>query len=371
VPIGRTIRAPYLIYRRDTLYVAANVLSIDGGKIGRRAAVVLRQPGAPVPLPEGDYLFEYPKGVFDPAGDFHLLWGESREGRADDRVFPRVTSLWHAVLHGRQWSQPERLIEGAFLDWTGDQGSVVVVNGIVHVLVAGTFAQSRAKTLHFRQSGSVWQQHLVPISGSYATLATTGRDTLVAIVIARDTSIQGHPYSVMRSRSVDAGRTWDAAHVLNRAGSRLALAPHVTTDGRIVHLVWAEGTDGGVNSHQTLRYTTSLDGGETWSAPSSSDPLREGQLRFSIGVARCGEVLAMIESLVTVGGNPSVVLDEVRLSPSVARPQQQFSSSRFAGNAGIIAIDDTFHLALTAATGANVPSQTIEAISPACWPSRR
>src|SRR3954470_4501164 len=58
-PAGRTIRSPWMARHLDTLYATANLFPVDGSKIGRRAAIILRQPGVPLALPEGDYLFAF------------------------------------------------------------------------------------------------------------------------------------------------------------------------------------------------------------------------------------------------------------------------------------------------------------------------
>lgn len=349
VPGERTIRAPYIVSRRDTLYLAANVYPINPASgIGLRPAVLLRSPGAPLALPAGRFLFAYPKLVFGNDGALHLFWGESAEPLGIRQLaLPTTNAIWHAVLVSGRWSKPERILAAKLLRWGSDQGNPVIDGrGRLHLLVTGSFDEMHNATVHLRLYRHRWQSRTLDASATYATMIPWHGDTLVAVLVAPTARRQLGTNNVLFSRSFDGGVTWSIPSVIESNGTRLSTAPTLTAAPTALHLVWKQSLSGEAGP-EVLRYRTSVDGGATWEAGTDAFLTRAVTPTFALAAANCGAVVAIVEALVQASGTTRVVVDEVIWRDSRVTRTQLFPDNWITASPALLSLGDTLHLVAT------------------------
>ena len=349
IPDGKSIRSPFLSVHGDTVYVSANVFPINArAGLGNRAALLLRIAGTPIPLPPGDFVFGYPKGVIHQRGAYHLFWSESTESVAGPRLrIPTPTLIWHAAWQRGRWTQPERVMTARSLQWTADQGTPVVdSSGRLHVIVAGSLDGLHNSTLYVRMNGRRWELQRLPPAATYASITAWNGDTLVAAFVAADTSIKSGANNLFISVSTNGGKRWSRARLLESEGTNVATAPKFARGGHTLHLVWAQSLRGD-GRPEVLRHRYSRTGGYSWLTAADAPLAREGQLGFVVAASACGATVALVESIAARDDRVRVVVDEVRWTGSAVQVSPLLPDAFVLASPAVLEINGKFHLIAT------------------------
>lgn len=368
IPDGRTMRSPFLSHYGDTLYLSANTFPIRAtAGVGLRPAVLLRLPGQPLPLPPGQLLFAYPKGVVDHRGTYHLFWGESSAPAAERRFrIPTVTSLWHAEWHHSGWSAPEQLLAGKLLRWGADQGTPVVdAAGRIHVLLTASLDELRDVSVHLRRKDDRWETRRINPAATYAALIPWHGDTLVAAFVAADSAIRSGTNNVFTTMTTDGGVRWSRPRLAGSFGTRLSTAPTLAVGGETLHLVWAQNLRGGAPP-QVLRHQFSRDGGVTWQSAEDAPLLHDGELGFSLAASECEAASALIESIVSTDGATRVVVDEMRWAGREVQGAQLFPEHWITAGPRILALNGKFHMVGSTVVKRGEIARTVQSSRGAC-----
>jgi hypothetical protein len=273
VPAGQALKWPSLAFRRDTLFVAANItpITVNGSEqMLRQPLVVLRVPGGSIGKPEGPFAFLFPRGVVAGDGKYHLFWGEpdSVPKPTDSSSWPpmAVRSVWHSEYAG-SWSKPERVLNEFNVGWEF-RGDVVAVDhsGRIHMAVTVLRRGAGFALAYLRSSGASWERTYTPIPiGNSGSVLTWGRDSVAIAYVGRsqDTSRPGARVRLVLSGN--GGDSWSFPAQPPLSGRDPQVPMLARSGDGVLYIMWRElGRTGGSSAGQAFRAASSADGGVTW-----------------------------------------------------------------------------------------------------------
>jgi hypothetical protein len=292
-PAGKLLRSPSLVCVNDTVYIAANVFPTDGAvDIGRRAMVLARVPGQPLPLPDGDFTFAYPSLVRR-GESLDLFWGEF----ATAVVAPRdwlgsVTAIWHAEFHRGKWTQPELVLHGYGIYWAEEQTWNVTVDdgGRLHVVVPAALIVGHVNLIHVAGVTGDWKTQDLGFLANYASVVAMSANTLLVAYAA--VSRPGDHGSIFTTKSSDGGAHWSPGVLLGSTPGRTMYSPELIRSGNAVQLLWSSGP--GNFTIDRMWYSRSDNVGQTWLPPVET-MLRQDSHKFLAVGTPCGDIVAFVQ----------------------------------------------------------------------------
>ena len=218
----------------------------------------------------------FPDLAVDGTGNVHVIWCETThlEGGGEKE------QVYYSMWDGQTWSTPNDIVPPS---------PDIVRNAIttdafgnLHLLFGGSVY--RTLSIYHTQASpdSGWlatswsAPRLISIHGnSYmADIAVDSKGVIHAIFDDRgDPLSDGSPgyADIFYRRSSDGGKTWSYPVNLSRSPTGSSRAQMEIDSSDIIHVVWDEGWDklSGQGVPVFGTYTSSLDGGESWSSPTS------------------------------------------------------------------------------------------------------
>ncbi|MBA2669767.1 MAG: hypothetical protein H0U67_05290 [Gemmatimonadetes bacterium] len=286
--------------RADTIYAAANIVSADSGRSVRGRSLALhRRPGAPMPLPPGDFMFAFAHGVIDRQGSYHLFWGESSDTIENPHPGPNydVATLWHSVYSVGGWSKPAVVFSARRISWAGEPATITLDDrGRLHLAAPAWDSISSSRVIHARRDSGGWSiTHIPGITAAYVTLLPGRSDTVSMVVSGAYRDFPSVFPHFQRNRlgilhSFNAGRSWGAPVLLEGLTSLEVYDLHGSVDGTgAMHLLWKGISDSSVVAR--VERFVSRDRGTNWSLAESLE--FDGMMRLhQFAVGRCGVQMA-------------------------------------------------------------------------------
>lgn len=222
----------------------------------------------------------------DQHGILHIAWSEGEIGRAYYTYAPA-----NDALSVQNWAKPILINVPArpvFLR--------VDSRGVFHILYINQTEESGVYYIRSEDSGITWSDPVwldpdiragyIPDSLSFEL---DKNDGLHAVWFYGTREVGGTPDWVRYTHSLDGGRTWSAPFTIDRhiEGSEYDLtnaSPNMIVQGLTVHVIWAAGS----LPYRNHRYST--DAGQTWSAPVQIFGELHGQAFDGLAVDGAGRV---------------------------------------------------------------------------------
>jgi hypothetical protein len=218
----------------------------------------------------------FPDLAVDSQGNVHVVWCETtnvEEGGYREQVF-------HSMWDGQTWSTPNDIVPPS---------PDIVRNAIatdafgnLHLLFGGSVYKTLSIYHTQTSPASGWlvtswsEPRLVSINGnSYmADIAVDSKGVIHAIFDDRGEPLSGGSpgyADIFYRRSSDGGKTWSYPVNLSRSPTGSSRAQMEIDSNDNIHVVWDEGWDklSGQGEPLFSTYTSSSDGGESWSSPTS------------------------------------------------------------------------------------------------------
>jgi hypothetical protein len=347
VPEGRSLRWPFLSVQRDTAWISGNLFPTSAtGSVGARAMAVLRIPGGPISLPDGDFVFAYPRGLKGADGRYHLVWGETATKDVPLATWPgpRI-GLWHSTFDGRVWSRPQRVLDGLQLGWGPSFGGIAIDGkGVLHVALAAVVRAGESILAHIRvdQRGSSIQE--LPGPAASVVIAAVGAEGVVIGYVGNDPMRPQSRVLAIR-RSNDGGATWgnpQSVRIVPREQSIVNLT--LSSSETRVGLFWTEGA--GPLTPQSVHLLRSSDAGRSWTQGTNAS-LPTGQiLAIAAAVRSCTEPAVVTSSY----DGSRLWLHELDWRGDSAVFRVLFERSPLAGNPALTEIDGKLSLVFTEST---------------------
>ncbi len=206
----------------------------------------------------------------------HLLWQENSESRTE-------FYYQHSTDNGTTWSSAQKLIDADVMSIQGNtlypSFSVAALGNTVH-LAWNSGSDDTLGDIYYKRSsdgGNTWDTdvHLISdLEGSLApSIAASG--TLVGLVWTQSNLDTLNPKSfVCFKRSTDGGATWSDQTIISDT-TRLAFFfsdnPQIAISNQLVAVVWG-AVDAITDSMAQIYFTSSTDGGVTWSEETALAP---------------------------------------------------------------------------------------------------
>jgi hypothetical protein len=217
----------------------------------------------------------FPDLAVDSQGNVHVIWCDTYnlEESGHDQVF---YSMWDR----HTWSTPNDIVPPS---------ADIIRNAIttdafdnLHLLIGGSVY--RTLSIYYTQIPSVsgwlaksWSEpRLMSVSGN-SYMADIAIDSKGAIHVIFDD--RGDPLSdvcpgcadIFYRHSSDGGKTWSYPINLSNSPTGSSRAQMEIDSNDVIHVTWDEGWDklGGQGEPIFSTYISSLDGGESWSSPTS------------------------------------------------------------------------------------------------------
>lgn len=313
IPVNRLIRWPSLSVSRDTIYLAGNLLPIEGDSISMGEVHLRKMPGGVLPKPAGAFQFVYPKIVVGGKGEVHLIWAEFDSVRLSAARWGSATiktALWHSVMTGSEWAPAERIYEAPALEWTGDGSHVAVdQSGDLHVVV-WAFAATTVGIVHLRRSQAGWRAVGSPrASMSKASGVRSSNDSVFIAFVPL--VIGSLSKSLEVQMSANRGDTWSAPIVVRPSGTRGVELPQFISVGNLTVLAWGESAPQrfGIDSLRLVSI-----GAEGNVEPLAALALPPGSFTFAIAATRCGEVSILVDEFSQHPRTMEITLDRQGVS---------------------------------------------------------
>jgi hypothetical protein len=242
----------------------------------------------------------FPDLAVDSQGNVHVVWCETtdvEEGEYGEQVY---YSMWD----GQTWSTPNDIIPPS---------PDIIRNAIatdafgnLHLLFGGSVYKTLSIYYTQTSPASGWlatswsEPRLVSMNGnSYmADIAVDSKGVIHAIFDDR-----GEPLSDTRPgyadifyrRSSDGGKTWSYPVNLSRSPTGSSRAQMEIDSNDNIHVVWDEGWDklSGQGEPVFSTYTSSLDGGESWSSSTSFSYPEGTNAQLAVGIDSQGGVVVV------------------------------------------------------------------------------
>ena len=218
----------------------------------------------------------FPDLAVDSTGKVHVIWCETtnlENGGQKEQVY---YSMWD----GQTWSVPNDIVPPS---------SDIIRNAIttdafgnLHLLFGGSVYKVLSIYHTQASSDSGWlatswsAPRLVSVNGN-SYMADIAIDSKGVVHVIFDD--RGHTLSdicpgcadIFYRRSSDGGRTWSYPVNLSRSPTGSSRVQMEIDSSDVIHVVWDEGWDrlSGQGESIFSTYTSSLDGGESWSSPTS------------------------------------------------------------------------------------------------------
>ena len=302
VPADQTLRWPSAVMRRDTMYIAANMFPTKDVSLRARPLVLLRAPGTPIPLPDGEFLFAYPKLVASHAGDLHLFWGEYDQIPTRPMWSGWITRVWHARWARGRWSKPDEVIHAPVILWSEHDRQIVVDgNDRISLVIPAAMNGGTPTLVYVRGVAAEWSTHAFEQFANYASIAVTGPHSLMAAFVGPNAAVQRDHGSVFMTRSVDDGSHWTTPVVVSSVPGQTAFAPQLFDAGQALGLAWYTGVN--ATREKRLIVTAGAFDGSGWTT-AFEEPLPTTATGFRIGGMKCGDVVALVETF--EGQRPNV-----------------------------------------------------------------
>jgi hypothetical protein len=292
-PAGKLLRWPSLACVNDTVYIVANAFPTDvTADIGRRAMVIARVPGQPLPLPEGDFAFAYPR-LLRRRGGLDLFWAEFPTAASTPREWlGKVTAIWHAEFIRGKWTRPELILRAYAINWAEQQSAIVAAddNARIHIVVPAALTGGATKLTHVAGVTGDWSTQDLAVVATYTSIVVMSTNKLVVAYAAPDGP--GDHGSMFITKSSDDGAHWSPGILVGPTPGKTAFAPELIRSGDVTHLLWSSGP--GSMRLDRMWYSRSDDAGRTWLKPTEA-MLREGSRTFEAVGTPCGDVVAFVQ----------------------------------------------------------------------------
>ncbi len=257
-------RSNLMVRRGLVSAVTLAVLLILAGSCASQSRAQTGGWAEPVRLFESFGWSLYPSIVADAGGNVHVVWCE-----AGPELATPCAAIYYAYFDGKSWSTPVDIVAASY----GEIASAPVL-GI-----------DGAGTLHLTWLGGFTDR--VMYSQAYAPLAGSARNWLEAEQVSAESGATAYPdiaveetgaihivYAVQYGtqsgiyhvRSAD-GDVWTAPDAVfsNNADDRMVSEPRLAADPQGgLHVAWTEAGYPESFPPSGLRYSRSLDGGDTW-----------------------------------------------------------------------------------------------------------
>jgi BNR repeat-like domain len=196
----------------------------------------------------------------DQEGTLHLIWNESNTGPIFYMKAPAVNAN-----SAKQWTSPIAIEASAFAE-----DLVVDSNGVLHILYSDFYGETPGVYyINSTDGGKSWSSSLqidpdIPdgLAPTNVNLGIDDQNGLHALWMYVDPNTTEGQW-IRYSRSVDGGETWSEPMTIDKAdessGEIRMPYPEFLVSGNQVHVIWA----GDSQTHREHRY--SLDYGQTWS----------------------------------------------------------------------------------------------------------
>jgi hypothetical protein len=221
----------------------------------------------------------FPDLAVDSTGNVHVIWCETThlEGGGENE------QVYYSMWDGQTWSMPNDIVPPS---------PDIIRNAIaadqmgnLHILFGGSVPSIGQLTIFHQKvlvkeawSAAQWSApHRISQGSSYmGDIAIDSKGAIHVIYDDRVCAGEIEPetcYSdIFYRHSTDGGQTWSYPINLFRSPATGSSRAQMEIDGSdIIHVVWDEGWDrlSGQGEPIFSTYTSSLDGGESWSSPTS------------------------------------------------------------------------------------------------------
>jgi hypothetical protein len=334
-PTGYAVHWPSLTLSGDTLIVAgvlspSRALSASLGSAG----VVLRHPGAALPLPDHAARFAYPRGSADSEGAYHLVWGESPGAAADAPTGSlTITELWYAKFTDGSWSPSERLLSAEIIRWGGDQGSIVAEGGKGFGVLVSVFRDGYRNTVVFlHRDKTQWGSTDLGILATYVSvISESGR--LVAALLSPSPTSTRKELALIARESIDGGLSWSAAQVLATIDQRASRSLTLAKDAHGLHALWLEPHGRGADSVR-VRHIWRAKGSKKWDEHEAAGLPNSNITRFWVAPGACDDWLAIAESVGLTTNGPRLQMHQALWHDNHVQTSLLFPSASYAGVPG-------------------------------------
>lgn len=299
MPSGHVLRSPSITILGDTLYAAGNTLPVNiSDSISSPSAIILRQPGMPLEMPPGDFLFVQPKLLVASDRTIHLFWAEPQSSikMVVSREWPprALSSVWYATYTGSQWSDPVRLLENHRVAWGSGSNAALDSRGRPHLVVPGTGLNSRPQIVHLSWDGMRWRHHVVGAAASYASVLRVNGDSVVVAYSGLNTTDGNRRRGVFVLRKSNADVHWtDPQFIpLSNYSDWDANPSLIGGDSGRVHLLWSVT---GPEQRMSLEHFYTLSSGLIWQRQATA-LLPTGMVpSITLEQDKCGGIVAVAE----------------------------------------------------------------------------
>jgi len=240
----------------------------------------------------------FPDLAVDSRGNVHVIWCETDE---------KGEQVYYSMWDGQTWSMPNDIVPPS---------PDIIRNAIaadqmgnLHLLFGGSVPSIGQLSMFYKKalveeawSAVQWSApHRISQGSSYmGDIAIDSKGAVHVIyddrVCAGETEPEACLSDIFYRHSTDGGQTWSYPINLFRSPATGSSRAQMEIDGSdIIHVVWDEGWDrlSGQGEPIFSTYTSSLDGGESWSSPTSFSYPEGTNAQLSVGGDGQGKIVVV------------------------------------------------------------------------------
>ena len=242
----------------------------------------------------------FPDLAVDSLGNIHVIWCETTSlevGGEEEQVY-------YSVRSKGTWSVPSDIVPTS--PYINRSAIAVDSNDVLHLAfryhpIGGSMIFHKSAPANRAWSARSWSSpYMVSINGnSYMSdLAIDSKGVLHLVFDdggdAKSKICPGCA-DIFYRRSSDGGKTWSYPVNLSRSPTGSSRVQMEIDSSDVIHVVWDEGWDrlSGKGEPIFSTYTSSLDGGESWSSPTSFSYPEGTNAQLSVGSDGQGGVVAV------------------------------------------------------------------------------
>ena len=222
----------------------------------------------------------------DQQGILHIVWSEGLIGIAYYTYAPAYNAL-----SAQNWAKPIKINVPARPIYLR-----VDSKGVFHIVYINPTEESGVYYIRSQDRGQTWSEPVwldPDIAAGYIpdslNFDLDENDGLHVVWFYGTREASGHPDWVRYTHSLDGGNTWSVPFLIDQYDEETnhnldAASPIMIVQGKTVHVIWAAGEQ----AYRNHRFST--DSGQTWSGPARIFGELQGQAFDGFAVDRAGRV---------------------------------------------------------------------------------
>lgn len=223
--------------------------------------------GNPVNLSQSTNESLSPSVVADSAGSVHVIWCEAPQGTRSCNV------ILYSRIDGNHWTTPLDILVAPDQQIATSPALAIDKKGILHLVWVGNYTDQLFYSQAYAPSAQSTRNWSAPRALSDVSPSLTNPSIAVDStggVHVAFTHIVGADVGVYYTGSADSGQTWSMPISIldgvrtDRVVDRTRL---VVDEAGGIHVVWTEAAYPDTFPPLGIRYSSSTDGGNTWSKP--------------------------------------------------------------------------------------------------------